>query len=239
MTTVELATDSIAPTDAIRVYGGASVVLEDAGPVLPGGFLAFEFGRESRRAWSARLAHGPAWRVDAGADPLGALRLQDLAELDPGLTVSELRLSGAEAWSPRVRFRLDAGLARYGDGNGQLFGSGHLRITLFRRALELSIEPNAYLEAFTGSTTGLLARQGYAAFGTRLRASYGSGGSRISFSANPHTFHYPLAWGIGLEGSVSALLDFGPLALDLHVDLLAQEIESFVRLGAGLVVPLS
>jgi len=238
MTELVVQTDSFVVGATGKLFGGVNVAFEDAGPTIPGGFVAIALDFENRSTWSARAGLDPVWRPGWGLDPLGPMRLRDLAQVDSDLTVAHVKVSGVTRWGPRGRMRVEVGGTRLSDGNRRLFGGGGIRLPIVDRSVRIALEPNGYGEVSRLQTPGLLTPAGYAEFGTAALVDVQLRGLEVSLTTNPHVFFYPDLIGFGVSGRLSSTIDLGAVSLELSGSLVEQAVDSFIQGSAGLGLPI-
>jgi hypothetical protein len=215
---------------------GVSTWLDGWRPAHFGGFVTAHVSLRDSSQLSAVVSHDPIWRPSRGTDPLRALRVMDLRQLDRGLTASGFRLATTLGRANVGRtIDLETGATLYSDGNRRAFAAGRVALPIVATpSLEMAIEPNVYAETFSRGTVGFLTPMDYTRAGLGLRFRSHRGLVTLEGFANPHAFRQAGRAGVGMDGVVSSSLALGSLALELSTDFMHQGAYRFVQVAAGL-----
>jgi hypothetical protein len=228
--------DSLLSWMGVIVDAGASAWLEGMRIAHFGGFLAAELRRGAAFRASLHSSHAPIWRSPPGTDPLRALRVRDLRQLDRGLTASDVRARvaiGREASMGATE--LEVGTTHYNDGNGRSFAAAGITVPLLSsRELRVALVPNGYAEEFSHSTAGFLTPAGYVRTGLAMRFESELGPTVIAGVVNPHFYRYAGRAGTGLDGGVRSSVVLGPVALDVAAEFMSEGTYRYVQLATGL-----
>jgi hypothetical protein len=228
--------DSIIASSRMVASAGLSLWADGTHLTNYGGFVTSALRVGSGAILWARASHSPIWRPASGADPLRALRVRDLRQLDRRLSASELRVGITRG--PGLDGRntaLEAGMTGHSDGNRRVF----VNVTTTAAVgsvgpLLLSVEPNGYFEGFSRGTRGLLTPSTYARGGVSLHGQTDLGSVAVRARVGAHAHRHPVGSGIGLEGGLEGSVSLGRGTVAILADFMRQGAYHFLQISTGV-----
>jgi hypothetical protein len=207
---------------------------------LVGGFVETTFRGGAGTDWTVALTREPIWRVARSVDPLRALRVQDLAQLDERWGASELSVTARSGPPELAILELDLGATRFGDDNRRLAAFARSSMPVVWRAdRSVSLGPRVYAETFSRSIPGFLTHARYLSLGVELRAHVVAGPTTFRFKADPHLFAHDSGAGLAIGGALESSVDLGVGALDWRLSFLQEGDDAFLQIASGLSLPVS
>lgn len=225
-------TDSLIVSRLGVASAGVNGWSDDGARPRLGGYATAEFRASHEVALDIHVAHDPIWRPARGVDPLRALRVRDLRQLDRGLTASEVRLAASFGAANDPRVRVEVGGTRYSHRSWRaLFAAQTAWEVNHEGDVLLWVEPNAYAESFRQPISGFLSPLGHVRLGTSLRAESERGPVSVEAVLDPHLFRDERGTGVGVGGTVRATLSLGVAAIEISGHFMRQGSYRFIQAG--------